>query len=145
MKSFEDLECWKKSTALRRRLSVLVKTFPNDEKYKLIDQIVRASRSVTANIAEGYGRYSYQEYIQFCRQSRGSLTELIDHLIVANDEGYIIENELHQLRNDIDGCLAILNGFINYLTRAKSQSQDNKIHEPESFYEADDSQLTFNE
>ena len=78
-KSFKDLEVWKKSRGLRRELSLLVKTFPAEENYRLTDQLIRAGRSVTANIAEGYGRYHYQENIQFCRQSRGSLTEVQDH------------------------------------------------------------------
>ncbi len=99
--------------------SQIVKNFPQDEKYKLADQIVRASRSVTANIAEGFGRYHYQEYVQFCRQSRGSLFELIDHFIVARDEGYISEDQLNQVRNQITNALAVLNGFINYLLKAK--------------------------
>jgi four helix bundle protein len=73
MKSFEELECWKKSAFLRKEIGVLVKTFPKEEKFRLIDQMIRCSRSVTANIAEGYGRFHYQEFVQFCRQSRGSL------------------------------------------------------------------------
>jgi len=73
MKTFEELDCWKMSTNLRRKCSKLVKNFPQEEKYKLVDQVIRASRSVTANIAEGFGRYHYQEYAQYCRQSRGSL------------------------------------------------------------------------
>src|SRR5688572_1919087 len=122
MKNFEELECWKRAAALRRRLSELVKRFHSDEKYKLTDQIIRASRSVTANIAEGFGRYHYQEYAQFCRQSRGSLFELIDHLIVARDEKYISETEFGELKIEIENCLIVLNGFINYLLHAKSRS-----------------------
>ncbi|MCI0750205.1 MAG: four helix bundle protein [Flammeovirgaceae bacterium] len=120
MKSFEELECWKKATELRRKLSVLVKSFPSEERYRLCDQIIRASRSVTANIAEGYGRFHFQENIQFCRQGRGSLFELIDHLVVASDEGYISEGQLIDLKREIHECLALLNGFINYLGKAKS-------------------------
>ncbi len=132
MKSFEDLECWKLSASLRRKLSVLVKDFPQHEKFKLADQIVRASRSVTANISEGYGRFHYQEYIQFCRQSRGSLYELIDHLLVAFEEKYISELQLKECRSEIDRCLAVLNGFINYLSKAKQEN--NKVNEPEIEY-----------
>jgi four helix bundle protein len=124
MKSFEELECWKKAAALRRKISLLAKTFPKEERFRLSDQIVRASRSVTANIAEGYGRYHYQENIQFCRQSRGSLFEIIDHLTVAQDEAYISREVFRELRNEIDECLAILNGFINYLNKAKSYTSD---------------------
>jgi four helix bundle protein len=132
MKTFEELDCWKKANALRVNLSVLAKSFPSEEKYRLTDQVIRASRSVTANIAEGYGRFHYQEYIQFCRQSRGSLYELIDHLLVAANEGYITADQLRNTRKEISDCLAVLNGFINYLKKAKLQN--NTVNEPEEQY-----------
>jgi four helix bundle protein len=72
IKSFEELECWKVSRELRCELSKLIKTFPSEEKFALVSQIRRASRSVTNNIAEGFGRYHYQEFIRFCRISRGT-------------------------------------------------------------------------
>lgn len=131
MKTFEELDCWKRSNVLRANLSTLVKSFPSEEKFRLTDQIIRASRSVTANIAEGYGRFHYQEYIQFCRQSRGSLYELIDHLIVAVGEGYITDEQLNDYKQQIGDCLALLNGFINYLKKAKVQ---NNVNEPEEQY-----------
>ena len=59
-KSFEGLDCWKHATTLRRRLVELVKIFPVEKKYRLTDQVIRASRSVTSNIAEGYGRFHFQ-------------------------------------------------------------------------------------
>jgi len=89
--TFETLEVWKEGRELRKEISTLVKSFPPEEKYKLVDQMIRASRSVTNNISEGYGRFHYQENIQFCRESRGSLYELIDHFTIASDEGYITE------------------------------------------------------
>ncbi len=131
MKTFEELDCWKKAVALRKKLSFLVKTFPADEKFRLIDQILRASRSVTANIAEGFGRFHYQEYIQYCRQSRGSLYEIVDHLIVAAEEKYITESELNEMRKEVNECLAVLNGFINYLLKAKS---GNVLEDPQATY-----------
>ena len=134
MKTFEDLNCWKVPADLRRRCSEVVKAFPQEERYKLVDQIIRASRSVTANIAEGYGRYHYQEYIQFCRQSRGSLYELIDHFIVARDKGYISDEELDNIKHQISNALAVLNGFINYLLKAKATK--NVTSEPEAQYGA---------
>ena len=134
MKTFEDLNCWKVPADLRRRCSEVVKAFPQEERYKLVDQIIRASRSVTANIAEGYGRYHYQEYIQFCRQSRGSLYELIDHFIVARDKGYISDEELDNIKHQISNALAVLNGFINYLLKAKVTK--NVTSEPEAQYGA---------
>ena len=134
MKSFEELECWKKASTVRVKLSQLVKSFPSDERFRLTDQIIRASRSVTANIAEGYGRYHHQEFIQYCRQSRGSLYELIDHLIVAEEEKYISISELNLLKAEIQECLAILNGFINYLQKAKNANKG-MVNEHEISYE----------
>lgn len=131
MKTFEELDCWKRANTLRVNLSALVKSFPSEEKFRLTDQIIRASRSVTANIAEGYGRFHYQEYTQFCRQSRGSLYELMDHLIVASDERYITGEQLNDYKQQISDCLAVLNGFINYLKKAKLQ---NSVNEPEERY-----------
>jgi len=120
MKStFETLEVWIKGRALRVKFSKLTKSFPAVEKYKLTDQIIRASRSVTANIAEGYGRFHYQENIQYCRISRGSLFELIEHIYVALDEDYIDKNTFTNLKTDINDEIKLLNGYINYLKKRK--------------------------
>mgnify|MGYP001251838552 FL=1 len=118
IKTFEDLECWKKSKQLRIRISELLKTFPSDEKFGLTPQIIRAIRSVTHNIAEVYGRFHYKENAQFCRISRGSLYEVLDQMIIAKEEGYISENELHEIRIDILDAIKILNGYINYLVKS---------------------------
>ena len=89
MKSFEELEVWKESTKLRRMVAKICKSLPEYENYLLKNQMIRASRSVTNNIAEGYGRYHYQENIQACRISRGSLHELLDDILIAKDEEYV--------------------------------------------------------
>lgn len=81
----------------------------------------RASRSVTHNIAEGYGRFHYKENAQYCRMSRGSLYELLDQVITAQDEEYIDNNLYEELRLMIMECIKILNGFINYLESAKTK------------------------
>lgn len=119
LKSFEDLNCWKEAVLLRRELKPINNNFPKHEEYRLKDQLIRCLRSVTNNIVEGYGRFNYQENIQFCRISRGSLYETIDHLIIAEEESYISVNELTNRKEQINKCLAILNGYINYLKKAK--------------------------
>ena len=118
--TFEDLEVWQLARSLRRDLSELAKRLPRDEQFRLVDQILRASRSVTANIAEGYGRFHYQENIQFCRQARGSLFELVDHLTVAFDEGYVDEEEFGGFRERIFEVIRMLNGYIKYLKGRKN-------------------------
>lgn len=122
IRSFEDLECWKVGAELRRFVSQLVKTFPKEEQFDLTSQMKRASRSVTHNIAEGYGRFHYQENIQFCRQARGSLYELSDQFIVAFDEKYITNEELIKGKEQINKSLALLNGYIKYLMKAKNEN-----------------------
>jgi len=122
IRTFKDLDCWKKARQLKMDIADMIKTFPRDEKYDLISQIRRSSRSVTANIAEGYGRFHFQENIQFCRQARGSLYETQDHLVTACDEGYITVEKLDSFESQIDKALKILNGYIGYLKRAKTNN-----------------------
>lgn len=123
--SFEDLEVWKECRKFRNQISTTTEKFPKEEKYCLTDQIKRSSRSVTANIAEGYGRFHFQENAQFCRQARGSLTETLDHLICALDLGYINEVDLSSHRIQYEQCLKLLNGYIAYLLKSKT-NQINK-------------------
>jgi four helix bundle protein len=68
---FRDLDVWRKCRDVRTMIWKVCKKFPTEEKFRLTDQMIRASRSSTANFAEGYGRFHFQENIQFCRQSRG--------------------------------------------------------------------------
>jgi len=117
LQSFEDLECWKACTKVRRFITKLTKGYPKEERYSLVDDMKRAARSTTHNIAEGYGRYHYQENIQFCRISRGSLYELIDQLITSLDEGHITQKDHDEGKALITKALPILNGYINYLKR----------------------------
>lgn len=120
---FRDLEVWKKCRNIRRKIWDVCKEFPGDEKYRLSDQMIRASRSSTACIAEGYGRYHYQENIQFCRQSRGSLYELIDHVDVALECEYLDSNRAESLIQEIKTATRILNGYIKYLKGRKATKQ----------------------
>ena len=113
--TFEDLEAWQKGRQLRKDLSQLARKLPSSEKFRLADQLLRASRSVTANIAEGYGRFHYQENIQFCRQARGSLFELLDHLSVARNEEYVSEEKLVEVKERIFEVIRMLNGYVKYL------------------------------
>ncbi|WP_461125706.1 four helix bundle protein [Spirosoma aerophilum] len=116
---FEELVVWQEARKFRQTIRLLVQSFPGDERYRLVDQLIRASRSISANIAEGYGRYHFQENIQFCRQARGSLTECLDHLICACDEGYITADQLQEQRANYHQVIKLLNGYISYLKERK--------------------------
>ena len=118
-KGFTELECYKYSRELRKSISILVNKFPKEEKYELVSQIKRSSRSITANIAEGYGRYTYSDTRHFFIISRGSVTETMEHLTTAYDENYITDDIL---KSELDKCetvFKLINGFIAYLDKSK--------------------------
>ena len=119
MNSFEELEVWKIAREIRIFVSKVVTTLPPEEKFRLSDQLIRSSRSIGDNISEGFGRYHYQENIQFCRHSRGSLNETLNHFITALDEEYIDKNILNGFRVLFDKELKLINGYILYLKKAK--------------------------
>lgn len=121
IRSFEDLECWKACTEVRREITKLLKRYPNDERYLLIQDMRRASRSVTHNIAEGYGRFHYKENRQFCRHSKGSLYELLDQLLTSKDDLIITNEEYIEIKTKVEKAILILNGYIRYLTKADSE------------------------
>ena len=120
---FRDLTAWQKCRDLRVKFAEMCKGFPSEEKYSLKSQIIRASRSATACIAEGYGRYHYQENIQFCRQARGSLYELIDHVLVCEESGYTSEVECNNSIKEIKEAVKVLNGYIRYLQKQKEMKE----------------------
>lgn len=123
LKSFEDLKCWQACRDLRVFVKQqIVPKLPADEKFRLIDQIIRSSRSTTANIAEGYGRFHYLDNAKFCSNSRGSCWETLDHLITANDDKLIDKDLLEKGRAKVSEAIKILNGYISYLQKSSKQS-----------------------
>ncbi len=116
--SFTELEVWKKARILKNEILLLSKTFPTEEKFRLTDQIIRSSRSINSNIAEGHGRFTYKDQLHFCIQSRGSLSETYNHLIDALDCTYINQEQLTYYKNKIDETERLLNGYIAYLRKS---------------------------
>jgi len=118
---FYDLPVYKTCRAFRKKISAIAgKYFPKSEDYHLKAQLLDASRSITANISEGFGRFHHQEKIQFCRMSRGSFDETLEHMITAYDEKYITKEILNEVNKDYKECLRQLNGYIKYLKTAKA-------------------------
>jgi len=120
-KGFKELECWKKARELRNKISGVAKSFPAEEKFSLTSQIIRSSRSITANIAEGYGRFTYTDTRHFFIQSRGSVAETIDHLTTALDEQYISEETYSELEILCGLVFKLINGYIAYLDKSKTE------------------------
>ncbi len=83
--SFTELEVWKKARVLKNEIFELAETFPTEEKFRLVNQMIRSSRSINSTISEGHGRYTYKDQLHFCVIARGSLSETYNHLIDALD------------------------------------------------------------
>ena len=97
----------------------VIPTLPPEEKYGLASQIRRSAASIPANIAEGYGRYYYQETIRFSYVARGSLMELSSHIDLVVDQGYI-SGEIKQLVDEkMSALLKLIHGYIKYLKQSK--------------------------
>lgn len=118
-KSFEELKTWQLARSFKNKIYLISNIFPKHELYGLTSQIRRSAISITANIAEGYGRFNYQENIQFCRMARGSLLETLDHLYIALDQKYISQENFDQLYNLSRETEKCLNGYIKYLQNQK--------------------------
>ena len=89
IKSFRELEVWKKSMEFAVHVYGVVKAFPEEERYGLADQLRRAVVSIPSNIAEGRGRGSAKDYVRFLFQAQGSLNEVVTQLELAYRLGYI--------------------------------------------------------
>ncbi len=125
-KSFTELEVWKKARIIKNTVRELVRTFPADEKFRLVDQLIRSARSVNSNIAEGHGRYTYPDQIHFCIQARGSLSEIYNHCIDAYDEHFISVEKLKSLKSEINECERLLNGYINWMRKEIEKQKSKK-------------------
>jgi len=126
IQNYKELDVWKKSVAFTTELYKLTSRFPDTERYGLSSQIRRAATSIAANIAEGWGRGSTGEYIQFLTIARGSLMELETHLIVACNLHLLSSDELSVFSRQIEDIGKMLNRLVGAL---KSRRQG---REPES-------------
>ena len=112
IQSFTDLLVWQEGHKLVVMVYRITKIFPREETYSLIDQMRRAAASITANIAEGFGRQSYKEKLQYYYLAQGSLTELKNFILVAKDVGYLTNEHLQELVKQSNLTHQLLQGFI---------------------------------
>ncbi len=121
-KDFTELDVWKLSHTLRLRIYKMKKYLPEEEKYGITSQVCRSVSSIAANIAEGHGRFHFQENMQYCRQARGSLLETKDHLIFIRDAKLLVgtsDEGIDELLKLCDVIHAKLNGYIAYLKKRR--------------------------
>jgi len=109
-----DLDVWKQARVLVNKVYLLTNKYPKEEVYGLTSQIRRSVISIPSNIAEGLGRRTSKDTLQFLFISRGSLYELETQLYLALDLNYINKDEFEKIFDNIVQCRKLLNGFINY-------------------------------
>lgn len=112
IKNFFDLDAWKSGHVLVLEIYKITASFPKEEMYGITSQLRRASSSITANIAEGFARYHFKDKIKFYYNSRGSVAEVQNFLILAKDIGYIdlkTCEKLGEMANDVG---KLINGLI---------------------------------
>lgn len=109
---FEQLEVWQKAIDLAVQIYRTTDSFPKSEIYSLTNQMRRASSSVSANIAEGYGRHSYKEKLQFYKIANGSLLEVKSFCYLANKLGYIPDKDLDLVLSKIVPIQKLVNALI---------------------------------
>lgn len=121
---FTDIEAWKIARKLRVEVYGIVRKLPSEERFDLGSQMRKAGVSCTANIAEGYGRFHFQENIQFCRISRGSIYETQDHLITCLDNEYITKDKYDAVWSISEDAIRVLDGYIRYLKIQQNKSKE---------------------
>ena len=97
---------------------------PSEEKWNLNQQMRRASLSISANIAEGHGRFYYQDNVRFCYMARGSLEEVLSHLAFAHGMSFIFTELYRALSGEGDEIDKMLNGYIAYLKKSKQGANE---------------------
>lgn len=112
IRDFTDLNVWKEGHKLVLMIYKITKDFPRTETYSLVDQMRRAVASITANIAEGFGRQGYKEKVQFYYFAQGSLIELKNFIIIAKDVNYLKQVEFEALMNQANLTHKLLQGLI---------------------------------
>jgi len=120
--SFKDLEVWQEAVNLTDTVYRQTRSFPQEELFALTNQIRRAVVSVPSNIAEGSGRRSNTEFLQFLSIANGSLREVETQLIIAERIGYLSHEQLDALQPQIDTVGRLLTGLRNYLKKTTARS-----------------------
>jgi four helix bundle protein len=124
MRDYKRLEVWKIAVDLNKLVYGISRGFPKDETYGLTSQIRRASVSISSNIAEGCGRRTKKDFVQFLHNASGSLKEVGSQLVLAKDLEYISGDEFDKLNNVVIKLGNKLLAFIKYI----GSVEDNRIY-----------------
>ena len=139
----EKLDVWCKARDLAVRVhNEILPLLPVEEKYALSQQLRRSSQSMPANIAEGHGRFYFQDNVRFCYIARGSLEETLSHIVYAYNVNYISEALYKSLAVDGENLNRLINGYIGFLKKSKQGANEPgsnySVRELQSDYIVDD-------
>lgn len=115
----DDFESYREARAFCQLVYEIIKTLPKEERVCLDQQMRRAAVSVSNNIAEGHGRYHFQDNVRFCEISRGSLEEVIDDVNVCLDQNYGNSEQNERVKAQAYSLIRRINSYIAYLRRRK--------------------------
>ena len=123
VKDFRDLEIYQLSLEIGKKIYLITRTFPAEEKFGMSDQLRRAVASIGANIAEAFGRFHYRDKLVFLYNARGSIYETIHFVELGFAVGYIDQAKKDELLNELDKLSVKLNNFIRSIGK---RGADNK-------------------
>jgi four helix bundle protein len=119
-KGLETLQIWQRALTFAKLVCKdILPKLPAYEKWALVEQLRRSVQSIPANIAEGYGRYYFQESVRFCYIARGSLEETFSHLTLAHKLEYLPDETYKSLTAETQELRRMLNGYISFLKESK--------------------------
>ena len=124
IRSYKDLIAWQKAVLLVTDIYSATKQFPADERFGIVSQLNRAAVSVPANIAEGWGRKSSKNYLQFLRVSRGSLMEIETLLVISKNLNFLSPENYAQLSEKAEEVGRILHGLIKSINEKISITEN---------------------
>ena len=146
----EKLDVWCKARDFAVRLhKEILPVLPSEEKWVLNQQLRRSSQSIPSNIAEGHGRFYFQDNVRFCYIARGSLEESLSHIVYAYKVGYISETVYKSFEVDGENLNRLINGYIGFLKRSKQGANEPganySVHENPAAYLSGDNSLPSSE
>lgn len=117
IRSYQDLDVWKKSLKLVKEAYRLCELLPKNEQYGIVSQIQRSAVSIPANIAEGRNRHSRKEFIFFLKISNGSLAELETHFFLCMELNYLDQDQCKNLFTQSAEIGRMIHGLTQALQR----------------------------
>lgn len=116
--NFRKLEIWKLGISISKEIYAITATFPKSETYGLVNQLQRASVSISSNISEGTSRGTDKHFIQFLEAALGSAYEIETQLIIASEIGYVSEIQYEELEKQINKLQSMISKFIDNLKKS---------------------------